>query len=211
MHTLTVRTGIAQFLHGIRTKRAQRWIARKGYLSLTQRRHDGALPQDPADLRFLYEAIVRQRPQRAIELGSGQSTIFIAQALHDVGAGHLWSLDADAGWLEHTRKMLPTHLQPFVTLVHSPVVVNHQYGAPAWEYSVIPDGEWDFLMIDGPMLTDEVRASCDLLHLASKVRPGARGFIDHRWRTANLAAEHVHDRLSLRYMPSLESFAIRAR
>src|SRR3569623_819693 len=97
MHTLTVRTGIAQFLHGIRTKRAQRWIARKGYLSLTQRRHDGALPQDPADLRFLYEAIVRQQPQRAIELGSGQSTIFIAQALHDVGAGHLWSLDADAG------------------------------------------------------------------------------------------------------------------
>jgi hypothetical protein len=211
LHSLTIKLGLAQVLHARRTARAKDWVERNGFAPLTRGQAEGALPQDPADLRYLYEAITRHRPARTIEFGSGQSTVFIAQALHDIGRGQLWSLDADADWLEHTRSLLPQHLRPYVTLVHSPVIVNREFGMPVWEYTIIPEGEWDFVMLDGPCGKDGITASCDLIKLAPKLRPGARGFIDHRWRTANLAVEHAGERLGLRYMPSLESYAIEAR
>jgi len=140
VHTLSARTGVAQRLHGARSSRAREWIEQRGLAPLLRGQSADALPQDPADLRYLYETVGRHRPARTIEFGSGQSTLFIAQAMHDLGSGHLWSLDADADWLEHTRSLLPAHLRPFVTLMHSPVVVNHEYGMPVWEYTVIPDG-----------------------------------------------------------------------
>ena len=140
--------------------------------------------------------------QRAIEFGSGQSTLFIAQALHDQGSGHLWSLDADARWLEHTSKLLPEHLRPFVTFIHSPVVVNREYGVPAWEYSVVPEGQWDFVLIDGPALTDDVKLSCDLIKLAPALTQNGLGMIDHRWRTAVLAKEIAGSKLRIRFSPT---------
>lgn len=208
MHSITIKLGIAQALHALRTARAKHWLDRRGVTHLIRGQVEGALPQDPADLRYLYEDISTHKPARAIEFGSGQSTVFIAQGLHDLGRGHLWSLDADAEWLEHTRSLLPEHLRPYVTLVHSPVVVNREYGLEVWEYTVIPEGEWDYVMLDGPCGKDGITATCNLIDLALK--PGARGFIDHRWRTANLTVEHT-DHLSLRYMPSLESYRIKVR
>jgi len=66
-------------------------------------------------------------------------------------------------------------------------------------------------MVDGPCGIGAITASCDLIKLAAHLNSGARGFIDHRWRTANLAQELVGDRLELRYLPSLESYEFRAR
>ena len=181
-------------------------MRRAGLDSLLANRDPAALPQDPADLMFLYRTVGERNVRRAIEFGSGQSTLFIAQALHDQGFGHLWSLDSDARWLEHTRAMFPAHLKPFVTFIHSPVIVNRDYGAPAWEYSVIPEGKWDFVLIDGPELTEDVRLSCDLVKLAPRLEPSAFGMIDHRWRSAVLAKERAGEMLRIRFVPSLESF-----
>lgn len=89
------------------------------------------MPQNPSDLRYLYEEVRKAAPERCIQFGSGQSTPFIAQALHDRGRGHLWSLNADAKWAEHTAAILPGHLRPYVTVVHSPSVVDASYGVPA--------------------------------------------------------------------------------
>jgi hypothetical protein len=208
LHAICARTGIAKRLHAVRTSRARRWIAEKGFASLLSGQDCEALAQDPADLRYLYETVRRKRPARAIEFGSGQSTVFIAQALHDLGAGHLWSLDADERWLEHTRSLLPAPLRPFVTFVHSPASVHFDHGVPAFRYRVVPPGDWDFVLIDGPALTPDVRLSTDLLDLA--LAPNARGMIDHRWRSAALAKEVAGKRLKLRFMPSLESFAVHA-
>ena len=164
------------------------------------------MEQDPADLMFLYDTIRARRVEWAIEFGSGQSTLFIAQALHDQGSGHVHSLDADARWLEHTSRMMPEHLKPYVTFVHSPVVVNNDYGVPAWEYTVIPEGEWDFVLIDGPAGKGGITLSCDLIKLMPSLKEGATGMIDHRWRTAVLTKEHVGTELRMRFVPSLESF-----
>lgn len=199
---ILARLGIAQRLHVRRTRRAGQEMKRLGLDSLLANLAPDALRQDPADLMFLYRTVGKRKPKRAIEFGSGQSTLFIAQAMHDAGEGHLWSLDADAGWLKHTEANLPDHLRPFVTFVHSPVVLSREHGIAAWRYTVLPAGPWNFVLIDGPELTDESRLSCDLLHL--RLAPGATGFIDHRWRSAMLAKEHTS--LRLRFVPSLESF-----
>lgn len=95
--------------------------------------------------------------------------------------------------------------------MHSPVVVNRDHGEAAWEHIVIPDGEWDFVLIDGPAGVGEITASCDLVNLASRMRPGAQGFIDHRWRTAMLVRECAGDLLRMHYCLSLESFLFERR
>jgi predicted O-methyltransferase YrrM len=201
--TLTTR-GIAQAVHSARTAYASHKIARLGLDALIRRVDGEALEQDPADLLFLYENARDRRPQRAIEFGSGQSTTFIAQGLHDAGGGHLWSLDGNARWLANTEATLPDHLRPYVTFVHSPLTVTEEHGPAAWRYSIIPPGTWDFVFLDGPTLTDDVKLSCDLIEIADRFNPGAFGMIDHRWRTAVLAREMT--RLRLHYRPSLESF-----
>ncbi len=205
-HAISARLRIARIAHRWRTRRAEAEMASCGLDRLLERRSGTALSQDPADLMFLYRSVRKRAVRRAIEFGSGQSTLFIAQALHDNGAGHLWSLDADEHWLDHTRQMLPERLRPYVTLIHSPVIVNSDYGVPAWQYGRIPDGEWDFVFIDGPAAQDGISTSCDLVLLEPQLRPGAFGMIDHRWRTAALAQEATGGRLRLRYIPSLESF-----
>jgi predicted O-methyltransferase YrrM len=208
LHSLTARTGIARRLHAARTRKSDAILTARGHDRLLAGRHPDAMPQDSADLVYLYDVVSRHRPARAIEFGSGQSTILIAQALHDTGSGHLWSLDAEAGWLAHTGCALPAHLKPFVTFVHSAATVHFDHGVAAFRYSVVPPGPWDFVLIDGPALTADVTLSSDLAELSLAL--GAVGMIDHRWRSAVLAAERAGDRLRLRYMPSLESFAVRA-
>ena len=208
-HTLAVRTGLAKWLHDRRTARAHSSLRQRGQERLLIKGDADALPQDPADLEYLYDTVRANRPQRAIEFGSGQSTVFIAQALHDVGQGHLWSLDADEHWLANTAAVLPEHLRPFVTFVHSPVAEDRSYGIPAFRYTVVPEGEWDFALIDGPALTPQVALSVDLIDLAPKLRRGATGMIDHRWRTAALAKELCGRDLSIRYDPSLESYILK--
>jgi predicted O-methyltransferase YrrM len=209
--SLPARFRIPQMLHAVRSWQAARRLKRRGLHCLLARQTPDALPQDSADLLFLYDTVLRRRPSRALELGSGESTLFIAQALYELGEGHLWSLDADARWLDHTRAMLPERLSPFVTFVHSPVVVTEQLGDAAFRYSHIPPGPWDFVFVDGPELTSDVRLSCDLIDLAARLAPGAFGLIDHRWRTAAIAKELAGDKLRIKYMPTLESFSVEPR
>ena len=210
-HSITARLGVGRWLHSQRTARAELILGERGHRRLLAGGDPDALPQDAADLVFLYDTIVAKRPHRAIEFGSGQSTVMIAQALHDSGRGHLWSLDADERWLENTRAVLPPHLRPFVTFVHSPAMLVRTYGVPAWRYSIMPEGAWDFVLVDGPPTSPEVPLSIDLIELAPRLRKGAVGMIDHRWRTAALAKEIVGRELAFRYVPSLESFVFEKR
>jgi predicted O-methyltransferase YrrM len=206
MHSLTAKLGLAQALHAGRIRREGERMRKLGLDQLLKDKDSAAMDQDPADLMFLSDTIRQRRPKRIIEFGSGQSTMFIADALSRNGEGHLHSLDADARWLEHTAKMLPSHLRPYVTFVHSPVVVNTDHGVAAYQYTVIPEGRWDFILVDGPACNDDVRLSCDLVHLADALNSGGGGMIDHRWRTAVLARELVSDKIRIRYKPTLESF-----
>jgi len=213
--TLTTKSGLARRLHARRTEKAAQRLRQSSLAPLLNGQDPLALPQDAADLLYLYDTVSSRKVERAIEFGSGQSTLFISQALHDQGHGHLWSLDANNLWLEHTKAMLPEHLRPFVTFVHSPVRIVQDYGVPAWRYTVVPDGKWDFVLMDGPEGTGQEPGGSDmttnLIEMADSLNPGATGFIDHRWMTAVLTKENASDRLRLRFIPSLESWEFQPR
>lgn len=134
-HSITAKLGIAQAVHGLRTWRAAKQLRQQSLERLLRSKDPAALGQDPADLVFLRNTIKERKVNRAIEFGSGQSTIFIAQGMFEQGFGHLYSLDADERWLARSERALPNHLRNFVTFVHSPAIVNYEYGVPAWEYS----------------------------------------------------------------------------
>lgn len=58
-------------------------------------------------LDILFTTVRKVRPQVVLEIGSGWSTLIIAEALRQNGFGHLYSLDEDEAWANTTRAALP--------------------------------------------------------------------------------------------------------
>jgi Methyltransferase domain len=111
----------------------------------------GALPPDYTDLWFLYREVRRRRPETLLEFGSGCSTVVLAFALRQNGAGNLWSLESDKGWSDATAAALPDSLRPVVTLVHAPVREDDR-DVQGWSYTNRPAVAPDLVYLDGPAL-----------------------------------------------------------
>lgn len=113
---------------------------------------------EESQCRMLYDWILESRPKECLELGFlyGKTSCVIAAALHEVGAGHLTSLDLEAvrhhqgnpNILAHLEK---TGLQPWVTPVFSPISYT-------WEMKKIIEAHTadnqcqpflDFVFLDG--------------------------------------------------------------
>lgn len=77
------------------------------------------------DLWTLYSTIRQKKPALVLEYGSGVSTILMAQALWENGAGKLISLENAPGWAEVTRSRLPKRLEEVCQLlVAKPEIVT---------------------------------------------------------------------------------------
>jgi hypothetical protein len=139
----------------------------------------GALPPDYTDLWFLYREVRRRRPETLLEFGSGCSTVVLAFALRQNGAGHLWSLESDKGWSAATTAALPDSLRPVVTLVHAPVREDDR-DVQGWSYTNRPAVAPDLVYLDGPALTRERKVAFDVLDLEPALRPGCVVIVDGR-------------------------------
>ncbi len=96
-----------------------------------------------ADRRLLYDSVRAFRPAHCFEIGTwkgGGSTLFIAQALRDNGAGVLHTIEVDAAMVEQARATYQTHLPRLL-----PHVDFHQ-GDYRKEFDVRTA---DFLFLDG--------------------------------------------------------------
>ena len=142
---------------------AERELDRRGYLAPLRDRPDDAFKPDPCDLWFLYQEVRRQRPRVVFEFGSGCSTSIIAQALHDNGGdARMVSLDAHERWTEVTRDSIPSHLRDIVEVRYSTLSVIELGSSKAYVHDARPaDLVPDFMYVDGPALTDEVRGAAD--------------------------------------------------
>lgn len=128
---------------------------------------DGAaLAPDVNDLVRLHR-LVRERPcLTVLEFGIGCSTIAIAHALaaceqergEAVRAAaprssqlfQLFSVDANEGWIRHTRDRLPAELAHRVHVTHSAVRATTFAGRLCHAYDVLPDVVPDLIYLDGP-------------------------------------------------------------
>jgi Methyltransferase domain len=133
-----------------------------------------ALAPDVNDLVRLHR-LVRERPcVTVLEFGIGCSTIALAHALAENEREHgeavrarvtrnsqlfqLFSVDANEGWIEHTRARLPASLADRVHLSHSPVSATTFGGRLCHAYDALPDVVPDMIYLDGPDPAD-VRGS----------------------------------------------------
>lgn len=107
----------------------------------------------PSGLLWLVDYIVRMKPQRIVECGSGTTTLWMAMALERAGSGHLVSLEHSSEFVTRTSDLLAQHgVADRAEVRHAPLVnTSTGRGDYSW-YSVRPRdvAEIDLLVVDGP-------------------------------------------------------------
>lgn len=99
-----------------------------------------------ADRRLLYETVRALRPAHCFEIGTwkgGGSTLFLAQALRDNGAGVLHTIEVDAAMVEHARRYYQAHLPQL--LPH----VDFHVGDYVKEFGTLDTIPADLVFLDG--------------------------------------------------------------
>lgn len=109
---------------------------------------------EPLLLLGVWELILKRRPVRVLELGSGLSTLVMAYALEKTGQGHLVALENAMDYAAVSRQMLADHgLAGRARILDAPLRQWRLGGnAHSW-YSLDGhdlDGPFDMLFVDGP-------------------------------------------------------------
>ena len=103
---------------------------------------------------LLLAEILKKKPQRVLELGSGVSTLLIAYGLEKTGHGKVVSFDHDLNYCEKSRDRVTEHqLGNIAEVVHAPLKeVRLNQGNWDWYDTarIDPDFKIDLLVIDGP-------------------------------------------------------------
>lgn len=103
-----------------------------------------------SEIRHLQQMLVKQRPRRILELGSGNSTLFLADYCRWYGA-QLVSLEHDARFFHKTAALLKTFgLDRAVDLRHAPLQSVSVSGQVGQFYGARLKGPFDFVLMDGP-------------------------------------------------------------
>jgi hypothetical protein len=142
-----------------------------------------------SDALFLFDAIMKHRPTKVLECGSGLSTLIIAFALERLerDSGHkasFVSIDESAEYLDQrVRRILPPHLAPRVQLVASPIGywkfengLNGRIRAGIG-YTALPRQDFDFIYVDGPQVR---QGHYDGLNRIAEARGGVPEFLRHK-------------------------------
>ena len=103
---------------------------------------------------LLLAEILKKKPQRVLELGSGVSTLLIAYCLEKTGHGRVVSFDHDLNYCEKSRDRVKEHqLDNIAEVVHAPLKeVQLNQGKWDWYDTARMDSDFkiDLLVIDGP-------------------------------------------------------------
>jgi hypothetical protein len=191
----------------VRARSAWWWgfMQAAGLAKLLDDRSPEAIGWSSAKMWTLYRNIRSRCPQRVMELGTGCSTVVIAEALRRNGMGHLVTVDANERWLGETEKSLSPALRRHVTLHHSPIVVDAIEGEACHRYVDLPDQPLDFLYVDGPDRKDVPGwthgkpVAADPLHLEPEFSPGFRMLFEKRSATIAFLRRHLRRRYRVRH------------
>lgn len=109
----------------------------------------------PELLQASWRLIREEQPQRALELGSGLSTLVLAYALAANGGGQLFALEDHAAHADRSRRLLDEHrLSERARVIDAPLLKREIGGEKRRWYSLAELSEEaapiDFLFVDGP-------------------------------------------------------------
>ena len=152
----------------------------------------------PDFARLVVEEILRARPRRVLECGSGVSTLVLAYALERAGEGHLIALEHDERYAERVRAWLSLHgLERIAEVRHAPLAPV-ELGGRVYDWyapSALPAPPIDLAVVDGPPAPPASRYPTAAL-LGDRLAPGSAVILDDAGRREardNLArwqAEH---------------------
>jgi hypothetical protein len=160
----------------------------------------GALSPNWSDLWFLYSLVRKRKPKTLLEFGSGWSSVVLAAAVRDNGAGKLWSVETDQHWADVTEKAFPESLRSIVTVVRSEALPEDRDVA-GWLHANVPDIDPDFLYLDGPPLNTQRRVAFDPLDLEPRFQPGFVMVVDGRKTNSIYLRDHLQRRYAFRHIP----------
>lgn len=105
------------------------------------------------DYWSLYSTMIRRKPLRVIECGSGISTVVIAYAMRKNGnVGKFVSLKQARIYYDNIKDIFPAELSAYVDLILSEIVEVKIGGFLGFRYRSQPVDPIDFMYIDGPSL-----------------------------------------------------------
>lgn len=152
----------------------------------------------PSSRLYLWRRVLRQKPLRIIEFGSGQSTLLFALYAAEMAAHgrdvQICSIEHDGAWVrEMNGRLRSLGLEKSVTLIEAPLIAQQLLGREMTAYSVSCDtladfcdgGGFDFCLIDGPPATAGRAGSLALV--ANHLCCGATILLDDAFRPDELA------------------------
>lgn len=186
---VSLRCKRVELVHATVTRWGRDCLARAGVLPALEAfraaRPAWATPPEYADLWYLYRMVRRRRPSVIWEFGSGNSTVALASALADNGAGHLFSMDTDATWAAVTIKAMPECLRRLCTVRHAPLERLVYRGATAWRHRGVPERTPNFAYLDSGRTP-----TIDLLLVEEHLPSDFYLVIDDRQATTRFLHEH---------------------
>jgi predicted O-methyltransferase YrrM len=149
--------------------------------------YKGAL-QSHVALALLHHLIVMHRPQLALEIGTyhaGTSAV-IAQALHEVGGGHLETIDPFGG------ERCPPLIAAFAPELQRRISFSAVNSAAYFDQALSHGKRYDFVLVDGNHEFEYARF--DLECAARLIQPGGLIVVDNIEQPGpRLAAKHFLD------------------
>ncbi len=111
-----------------------------------------ALSPDVANI--LVETVLREKPRRVLDLGSGASTLLIGYALEKNGVGTVHAIDHESNYAERSRKLIHTHGLDTIASVTVAPLSDVEIPAGKWRWydtTFLHDlGKVDLVFVDGP-------------------------------------------------------------
>jgi hypothetical protein len=106
------------------------------------------------ELAHIHRHVIKRRPARILELGSGISTIVLASAATRIrtegGVCFVVSMEQHDSWFNEIRQLVPPELAQSIELILSPIEDRKIGRRIAGCYSMKPKQAYDFVFIDGP-------------------------------------------------------------
>ncbi|MET4699449.1 hypothetical protein ABIE65_002481 [Constrictibacter sp. MBR-5] len=190
-----LRGHVVNFIVGRRSRWAERRLRANPVLwdLLTRVAHGTEVTgASYSDYWTLYEQVREQKPVEILEMGTGISTVAMAQALRENEAegaprGRITSMEEDAYWHGVAVERLPQEMRPYVEILHSPKVDGFYKCFRGVQYESIPDRPYDFVFSDGPERHSPVNGDklfdLDLIHVVRRSDRPVRALVDNHYLT----------------------------
>ena len=183
----------------------------KRYLIQVKKNEKKPLVYELPDLCRLHWLVLSRKVFNTLEIGSGFSTIFIADAKYILKKYfkkvenircekqfHIYSVGENKHFLNITKKRIPKHLLNYISLIFNKVDIINYQGRFALKHRNLPNISPDLIYLDGPSLysakkkfmgfafnnISRVPMSADILFFEFFLEPGTFILIDGRGANA---------------------------